>query len=97
MDRKSSTEVKKKGEMKMGSKKVILYTKTHCPLCDEAHKLLHKLQSEIPFQIELIDIYKDDSLIEKYGLMIPVVEIENEEIDYGQIAIEKVKKALTNY
>ncbi|MET3727194.1 glutaredoxin [Fictibacillus halophilus] len=81
----------------MGEKKVILYTKIHCPLCDEAHKLLQKLQQEISFSIESIDIYQDDLLLEKYGLMIPVVEIEGKEIDYGMISEGKVKKALTNF
>jgi thiol-disulfide isomerase/thioredoxin len=85
------------GAIKMGEKKVVLYTKVHCPLCDEAHKLLKELQSEIPFQIESVDIYQNDDLIEKYGLMIPVIEVEEKEIDFGKISKEKVKKALTNF
>jgi glutaredoxin len=86
-----------KGESKMGEKKVVFYTKVHCPLCDKAHKLLQDLQTDILFTIEKIDIYRDDVLLEKYGLMIPVVEVGGEEIDYGIISIDKVKKALTNF
>ncbi|MDR7073026.1 glutaredoxin family protein [Fictibacillus barbaricus] len=81
----------------MHQKKVVLYTKVHCPLCDDAHKLLESMQSQHAFQIEAVDIYKDDSLIEKYGLMIPVVEIDGKEIDYGRISADIVKKALTNF
>lgn len=81
----------------MGEKKVVLYTKFHCPLCDDAHKLLQKLQLKIPFHIQTIDIYKDDVLLEKYGLMIPVIEVDGEEVDYGRINEEKIKKALTNF
>ncbi len=81
----------------MGEKKVLFYTKVHCPLCDQAHKLLQELQQETPFSIEVIDIYQDDVLLEKYGLMIPVIEIEGREIDYGIISKEKLKKALTNF
>ncbi|MBN3554360.1 glutaredoxin family protein [Fictibacillus nanhaiensis] len=81
----------------MGEKKVILYTKTHCPLCNEAHKLLQKLQQEILFAIESIDIYQDDLLLEKYGLMIPVVEVDGKEVDYGILSESVVKKALTNF
>lgn len=81
----------------MDGKKVIFYTKIHCPLCDKAHKLLQDLQYEIPFTIETVDIYQDDVLLEKYGMMIPVIEVEGEEIDYGIISMEKVKKALTNF
>lgn len=81
----------------MGTKNLIFYTKEHCPLCDKAHKLLQDLQQEIPFTIETVDIYKDDVLLEKYGIMIPVREVEGAEIDYGIISIDKVKKALTNF
>ncbi|MQR94977.1 glutaredoxin family protein [Fictibacillus phosphorivorans] len=81
----------------MGEKKVILYTKTHCPLCDEAHKLLQKLQQEVLFTIESIDIYQDDLLLEKYGLMIPVIEVDGKEVAYGILSESKVKKALTNF
>ncbi|KZE64385.1 glutaredoxin [Fictibacillus phosphorivorans] len=81
----------------MGDKKVLFYTKVHCPLCDKAHKLLQELQQETPFSIEVIDIYEDDVLLEKYGLMIPVIEVDGKEIDFGMISREKVKKALTNF
>jgi thiol-disulfide isomerase/thioredoxin len=81
----------------MGQTKVVFYTKIHCPLCDDAHKLLQDLQTEIPFQIQIVNIYENDTLIEKYGLMIPVVEVNGEEIDYGRISKEIVKKALTNF
>jgi thiol-disulfide isomerase/thioredoxin len=81
----------------MGYKNLIFYTKIHCPLCDKAHKLLQELQTEIPFTIEIVDIYNDDALVEKYGMMIPVVEVDGEEIDYGIISMDKVKKALTNF
>ncbi|MBY6036835.1 glutaredoxin family protein [Fictibacillus nanhaiensis] len=81
----------------MAEKKVVFYTKIHCPLCDEAHTLLQELQSKFSFQIQTVNIYEKDQLIEKYGLMIPVVEVDGEEIDYGRISFEKVKKALTNF
>jgi thiol-disulfide isomerase/thioredoxin len=81
----------------MGQKNLIFYTKIHCPLCDKAHKLLQELQTETLFTIEIVDIYNDDALVEKYGMMIPVVEVDGEEIDYGIISMDKVKKALTNF
>ena len=32
--------------------KLVLYTKTNCPLCDEAKGVLHEVQREIPFFLE---------------------------------------------
>ncbi|GER65935.1 thioredoxin family protein [Weizmannia acidilactici] len=62
-----------------------LYTRKHCPLCEEAKELLHLLQKEIPFRLVERDIEKNDGWMERYGLMIPVVEFEGEVIQYGRI------------
>lgn len=54
------------------------------------------VQEDIPFQLEVIDIESDDILHEKFMLMIPVVEIDNEIIQYGQIEYPTVFEALIN-
>lgn len=71
-----------------------LYTKTNCPLCDKAKAVLTELLADYLFTLEEIDIYKDDELLEKYQLMIPVVELDGEVIGYGAIEKEAVKKRL---
>ncbi|HDX9577284.1 TPA: glutaredoxin family protein [Bacillus pseudomycoides] len=64
---------------------VILYTKEECGLCQKAKKLLQELQDEYVFDLKEIHIYEDEKLLEKYHLMIPVVEIEGAEVEYGII------------
>ena len=71
-----------------------LYTKTNCPLCDKAKAVLTELPADYRFTMEEIDIYADDALLEKYQLMIPVVELDGEEIGYGMIEKETVRKRL---
>lgn len=66
-------------------KQVTLYTKENCPLCDEAKQLLLLVKQDVEFSIQEVDIYNDDALLEKYQLMIPVVEVDGEVIDYGQV------------
>ncbi|MDN4525778.1 glutaredoxin family protein [Fictibacillus sp. NE201] len=73
---------------------ITFYTKNHCPLCDKAHKILEELQEEVSLEIRKIDIYQSEELIEKYGLMIPVITAEGEEIQYGQINKESLRKRL---
>ena len=75
-------------------KSVILYSKATCPLCDEASYLLEELQEEVAFSIRTVDIYSDEALLEKFMLMIPVVEIEGEIVDYGRISKKSVRKRL---
>ncbi|MCA0172732.1 glutaredoxin family protein [Bacillus sp. RAR_GA_16] len=75
-------------------KSVILYSKATCPLCDEAAHLLEELQKELSFSIQTIDIYSDEELLEKFMLMIPVVEIDGEIVDYGRISKKSLRKRL---
>jgi glutaredoxin len=74
--------------------KVTLYSKVDCGLCEKAKTILQELQREFSFEVEEIDIYKDDHLLEKYQLMIPVIEIDGEEIGYGMIHKDVTRKRL---
>jgi glutaredoxin len=74
--------------------KINLYSKTNCPLCDKAKQVLQELQNEFSFEINEIDIYQDDTLLEKYQLMIPVVEIDGEEVDFGLVQKDVIRKRL---
>jgi hypothetical protein len=62
-----------------------LYSRENCPLCDKAKRVLDEVQRELGIRYEEVDIYISDELIELYGLMIPVVEWQEEIIQYGQI------------
>ena len=70
--------------------KVVVYSKENCSLCDEAKAILHELQVEF----EEIDIYKDERWLERYHLMIPVIEIDGEIIAYGRIHKDVIRKRL---
>jgi len=74
--------------------KVVLYSKEDCCLCDNAKAILQELQQEFSFQIEEVDIYKDDVLLEKYQIMIPVIEIDEEEVQCGIIQKDVIRKRL---
>ncbi|WP_377887760.1 glutaredoxin family protein [Alkalihalobacillus sp. R86527] len=76
------------------SKTVMLYTKETCPLCDEAYSILEDLQTEVDFTIESVDIYQNDALLEKFMVMIPVVEVDGEIVDYGRISRKNIRKRL---
>ncbi|WP_394171979.1 glutaredoxin family protein [Guptibacillus hwajinpoensis] len=75
-------------------KSVILYTKENCPLCDEAYYLLQDLQKEVDFTFETEDIYQDEELLEKFMVMIPVVEVDGEVVDYGRLSKISLRKRL---
>lgn len=67
------------------------YTKENCSLCDKGLLVLEKISKDIPLKIEMIDIYKDDELLEKFQIMIPVVEIGGVEVDFGILSEVKIR------
>lgn len=73
---------------------VYYYTRKKCPLCEDGLLILQKLQREYPFKLIEKDIEKSDELTEKFGLMIPVVEIQGEIIQYGIIDPVTIDKRL---
>jgi glutaredoxin len=59
---------------------VVLYSRPGCHLCDEARAVIEAVRAEIGFDLEEIDIESDDTLIRDYGLRIPVVAIDGEDL-----------------
>ncbi|ULT56349.1 glutaredoxin family protein [Neobacillus drentensis] len=62
---------------------ITLYTRNRCPLCDKAKNTILELQEDWKFRLEEIDIDSSDELTELYGLMIPVVHLDGEEVGFG--------------
>lgn len=62
-----------------------LYTRKQCPLCQDAKEILLQLQDDYTFELREIDIEQSDEWTEKYGLMIPVIEINHQIVQYGNI------------
>lgn len=54
---------------------VILYSRPGCHLCDDARALLRSEQ--VPF--EEIDIDRDDELLKRYLVRIPVISIDGDD------------------
>lgn len=71
--------------------KVIFYTKDVCSLCEEAYTLLMMFKQDFSFEIEKRDIYTNDKWLEEYQLRIPVIEINNEQIDCEGMGYETLK------
>ena len=53
------------------------------------------VQEDLAFQLEQYNIETCDTLHEKYMFMIPVVEVNNEVIQYGRLDYATLFEALT--
>lgn len=60
--------------------KIVVYTKVGCSLCVEAVDELERVRREIPFELVEMDVEADPELMEKYGDLVPVTELEGKVI-----------------
>ena len=76
--------------------KVQFYSRSNCPLCEEARLMLELVRDDIYLDIEEINIEEDDELHEKYLLRIPVIESGGEIIQEGRIDYPTLLEAFTS-
>ncbi|AIC95565.1 glutaredoxin family protein [Shouchella lehensis] len=69
---------------------VTFYTKENCPLCEKGYKEVSAFAREKRLSINKIDIYSDDTLLEKFQLMIPVVYYRSHELGFGQLNADEL-------
>jgi glutaredoxin len=63
----------------MPSRRVTLYARPDCHLCDQARAQLEALRAEgLAFELEEVDIDSDDRLLARYLERIPVVMLDGE-------------------
>jgi glutaredoxin len=60
-------------------RKVVLYGRAGCCLCDDAREVLERVRARHPFGLHERDIEEDDALLRAYLERIPVVTIDGEE------------------
>jgi hypothetical protein len=52
---------------------LVFYTKPGCPLCEEGREVVAHALSPNPVDVTTVDITRDEQLVERYGVLIPVV------------------------
>jgi len=57
---------------------VKFYTKEECRLCETALTVILHVGESIDFELNILDITQDDSLMMRFGIEIPVVEIDGD-------------------
>ncbi|MBI3286926.1 MAG: glutaredoxin family protein [Chloroflexi bacterium] len=73
---------------------LVLYTKPDCPLCEKAKALLDRLRFEYNLSLREIDITGDSKLERRFGLLVPVIELDSGPTLYGEIEEGRMRAAL---
>ena len=61
-------------------RRVVLYSRPGCHLCDVAREQIGRVRERHPFDFEEVDISGDDAMESAYGLRIPVVTLDGNEV-----------------
>ena len=61
-------------------RRVTVYTRVGCHLCEEAERVVRAEQADGGFRLELVDIDRDPELVRRYGVRVPVVSVDGEEL-----------------
>lgn len=71
-----------------------LLTRPGCRLCDEAWELILTLATEFDWQVTKIDISDDHLLSQRFGALIPVVDIEGGPLVYAPLTAAALLAAI---
>jgi glutaredoxin len=75
--------------------RVFFYTKAGCPLCEEAEELLDEARERMSFEVEKVDIYRDDALFQRYRYRVPVIRIGDADVLELKFTLDDLMKALS--
>lgn len=59
---------------------MVLFSRARCHLCDLAREAILSLRDRFSFDYQEVDVDGDDDLELEYGIRVPVVEIDGEEV-----------------
>lgn len=74
--------------------RVEIFSKRDCHLCDIAKATLVKVQEEIPFELQTIDITGDRELFSEYKEQIPVIFINGSKAFKYRVDENELRKRL---
>ena len=74
--------------------RVTLYTRAGCHLCEEAERVLRQEQPAAGFRLELVDIDRDPELARRYGVRVPVVAVDGEDLFEYEVPLDLLRARL---
>jgi glutaredoxin len=77
-------------------KKVTVYSRTGCHLCEIAIDLINSVKGSDNFSLEIKLIDNDSELQKEYGEQVPVILIDEKVHDYWQVDLIRFTKAINS-
>ena len=77
-------------------KKVTVYSRTGCHLCEIAIDLIKSVKQENNFSLEIKSIDNNSELEKEYGEQVPVILIDEKVHDYWRVDLIRFTKAINS-
>lgn len=71
--------------------KIDIFSKDDCSLCEVAKAEILKFQKEFEFELNEIDITKDDEIFEKFKYEIPVIFVNGKKLFKYKVEPDRLK------
>jgi glutaredoxin len=75
-------------------RKVTLYTRVECCLCDEAKAVLDEVRRTDPFELEIVDIDRDPPSLALYTHEVPVIAIDGRKAFKFHVTADQLREKL---
>ena len=75
-------------------RRVVLYGKPGCCLCDEARAAVAEVRARQPFELEEVDVSTDPELHHLYGERIPVLALDGDELFEFHVDADELARRL---
>ena len=72
----------------------VLYTRADCHLCQRARAILEAIGRDLPLAIREQDVDADPALRARFGLTVPVVEVDGRVLAEGRVSEFRLRRAL---
>jgi hypothetical protein len=73
-----------------------MYSRPRCGLCDEAREVIMAERARTPFDYRELDVSGDDELELEYGIRIPVVLLDGDELFEIRIDARELDAAIAS-
>ena len=74
--------------------RVTVYTRVGCHLCEEAERVVRAEQAGGGFRLELVDIDRDPELVRRYGVRVPVVAVDGQDLFEYEVPVDLLRARL---
>ena len=71
-----------------------VYGREECHLCQDMIAALRKMQTDVSFTLDIIDVDNDSDLQARYGTLVPVLMADGEEICHYHLDMAALEKVL---